>query len=65
LKLLNYSDLKKLKGIGASKVTLHRLAKSGNFPKPIKLGAATSPNFWEESEIDSWLAAKLEKRAAA
>lgn len=66
MKLLSYRDLSRLKGIGASKVTLNRLAQRGEFPKPIKLSSGpTSPNYWAESEIDNWLTAKLDNRAAA
>ncbi|HWK87031.1 MAG TPA: AlpA family phage regulatory protein [Xanthobacteraceae bacterium] len=65
MKLLTFQDLKKLKGISASKVTIHRLAARGQFPKPIKLcNGPTSPNYWSADEIDAWLAAKLEQRAA-
>lgn len=66
MKLLTFQELKSTRGINASKVTLFRLARRGEFPRPIKLcDGPTSPNYWSADEIDAWLAAKLEQRAAA
>lgn len=66
MKLLSFQDLYRLKGIGASKSTLHRLTKLEKFPAPVKIGTGpTSRNCWVEDEIDSWLAEKIAERRAA
>lgn len=66
MRLLSFQDLHRIKGIGASKSTLHRLAKLEKFPAPVKIGTGpTSRNCWVEAEIDSWLAEKIAERRAA
>jgi predicted DNA-binding transcriptional regulator AlpA len=66
MKLLSFQDLYRLKGIGASKSTLHRLTKLEKFPAPVKIGTGpTSRNCWVEAEIDAWLETKLSDRSKA
>jgi prophage regulatory protein len=43
---------------GIQRDSIYRLAKSGQFPRPVKLSERASG--WFEDEIDAW----LEKRAA-
>ncbi|MBL1320108.1 MAG: AlpA family transcriptional regulator [Methylophaga sp.] len=38
---------------GLSGSSIYRMAKSGTFPKPIKLGVRSSG--WIASEVDQWL----------
>jgi len=40
--------------------SIYRLAKQGDFPKPIKLGARASG--WIQSEIDDWIQSRLNAR---
>lgn len=39
--------------VGLSKATIYRLAKSGKFPKPFKIGIAAVG--WDEAEIEFWI----------
>ena len=43
-----------------SVASIYRLAKQGDFPKPIKLGAKASG--WLQSEIDDWIQSRLNAR---
>ena len=49
-----------LKKISVSSATLWRLCKSGNFPKPIKIGENSVG--WLEEEIFEWLDQKKVER---
>ncbi len=40
--------------------SIYRLAKQGDFPKPIKLGVKASG--WLQSEIDDWIQSRLNAR---
>ena len=51
MRLIDYEDLKN-KGIKASKTKIWRQVKSGQFPKPVKIG---DRNAWVESEIDTFI----------
>ena len=57
MKVLSQRDLP-AKGIPWSREHTRRMWKSGQFPKPFKLGG--NWNYWLEDAIDDW----LEKRAA-
>lgn len=46
-----------------SKPHIYTLIRQGKFPKPIKLSANTS--VWLESEIDTWLDARIQARGVA
>jgi prophage regulatory protein len=48
---------------GASKSTIYSMEAQGRFPKRVTLG----PRFtaWSASEVDAWIIARLEERAAA
>jgi len=48
---------------GLSKSSIYRLAKAGEFPQPIKLGERSSG--WLESEVDQWIADRIEQRDRA
>lgn len=50
---------------GLSRSTIYERIKAGTFPAPISLGEKAVG--WIESEIDSWLAARVEesRKAAA
>lgn len=45
---------------GLSKSSLYALAQQGSFPRPVKLGERSSG--WLESEVDSWIAARVKAR---
>ena len=44
-----------------SRTHVYRLMGLGQFPKSVKLGARTA---WIESEIQEWIDARIEERAA-
>jgi len=62
MRLLDYDGLK-AKGIPFCRPHLWRLVKAGQFPKPVKIGAAR--NAWPEAEIDQYIAEKIAERDAA
>ena len=62
MKLLDHVALRE-KGISYSKTQIWRKAKTGDFPKPIKLGIGR--NAWIESEIDAWIKARMADRDGA
>ena len=47
-----------LSRIGYSRSTIYQLIAEGKFPKPISLGGRAVA--WLESDIDSWIAARVE-----
>ena len=51
------------RGIGFSRRHLQRLEDAKQFPKRVPLG--TNKIGWVETEIDEWLATKIEERNAA
>jgi prophage regulatory protein len=53
--LLSTRQLKE-RGIRFSRQWLHKLAKRGDFPRPVHLGEKTVA-YWQ-SDIDTWLAAR-------
>ncbi|QEE47496.1 AlpA family phage regulatory protein [Rhizobium sp. WL3] len=59
MRVLLFNELRK-KGIPFTKTHLWRLARDGNFPKPMKLGNRT--NAWSEEDIDAWLKEQHQKR---
>jgi prophage regulatory protein len=60
IKLLSFPQLKAEKGISFHRDYLRRLVKSGQFPRPIKIGAARIA--WSEAEIDLWIDARAQER---
>ena len=61
MRLLNYTSLRD-RGIPYTRVHLARLIKDNKFPKPVAL--SNKRIAWVETEIDEWLGALIEKRAA-
>jgi prophage regulatory protein len=61
MKLLDYGALAD-KGIKFSDTHIWRLIRSGDFPKPVKIG---NRNHWVETEIDKFIADKLARRDGA
>jgi prophage regulatory protein len=61
MKLLDYDALAD-KGIKFSDTHIWRLIRSGDFPKPVKIG---NRNHWVETEIDKFIADKLARRDGA
>lgn len=57
--LIVYADLAS-KGISLSKVQIWRLEKAGKFPRRVRVSANRIA--WVESEIDAYLARKIEER---
>ena len=49
--------------IGLSRSTIYALMATGDFPRPIKLGARAVG--WFESDIEAWLEARKAARVAA
>lgn len=47
-----------LSRIGYSRSTIYQLIAEGKFPKPISLGGRAVA--WLESDIDAWIAARVE-----
>lgn len=54
--ILKLPEVKRITGLSSS--TIYRLAKSGDFPKPIKLGKRSSGFVF--SEIIQWLDERIE-----
>ena len=46
--------------IGVSRRTFHELVRSGSFPAPVNPTPRTTA--WLESEVESWIASKVEAR---
>ena len=47
-----------LNRVGYSRSTIYQLIAEGKFPKPISLGGRAVA--WLESDIDAWIAARVE-----
>ena len=45
---------------GIARMTVYRLMGAGTFPRPVKIGPRA--NRWPESEIETWMAAKMAAR---
>jgi len=63
--ILTFPDLK-AKGVDFSAMHIWRLVRAGRFPKPFKLGVDRkySRNFWDEAEVDAFLASRRASRGA-
>jgi len=59
-KLLKAKDVSNLTSISRSH--LHRLARDGKFPKPIKIGENRSA--WLESDVQNWISECVRKHHA-
>jgi prophage regulatory protein len=62
VKLIDYKDLRPVKGIAYSRDHLRRKWKANEFPRPISISAHRIA--WIEAELDAWLAAKAQARDA-
>ena len=60
MRIIDYDNLKSLKGISYSKVSLWRLERQNRFPKRIKLGSMRYG--WAEHELDAWIAERIRAR---
>jgi len=60
-RLIKLNEVKRKTGLSRSSV--YRLAKTGEFPQPIKLGERASG--WLESEINGWIDSRIEQRDRA
>lgn len=60
--LISYEDIK-ARGIKASMVTLWRWERANRFPRRVTISHQKVA--WLESEINQWLAARIESRAVA
>jgi predicted DNA-binding transcriptional regulator AlpA len=59
MRVLSFPELKSRKGICWSTQWVIDLAKRGLFPAPFKMGdGKTGRNFWDEAEVDAFLAGK-------
>lgn len=61
-RLIRFNQLKTEKDIPWTRMTIDRHEKAGKFPRRVRLGEATIA--WSEDEIDAWIAARIEDRAA-
>ena len=52
---LRRAEVARLTGFSVS--TLYRLAKAGDFPKPVKIGARASG--WIAGEVSEWIEARV------
>ena len=59
-KLLKTKDVAELTSMSRSH--LHRLARDGEFPKPIKIGESRSA--WLESDVQDWISECVRKHHA-
>ena len=59
-RVLSYPDLRDRKGIAWSRAHVYRMVNAGKFPRPIKLGEATTA--WLEEEVDGCLAERAADR---
>lgn len=48
---------------GLTRGSIYRLCKSGDFPKPVKLGVRASG--WIGAEVDAWIESRIASRDAA
>lgn len=48
---------------GLARSTIYKYIDAGTFPKPIDLGGRSVG--WVDSEIDDWIAGKIQERDAA
>lgn len=60
-RFLRLPDVKRRTGL--SKSTLYDRIRAGTFPKPVPLGGSLSA--WVESEVEEWMAARIEQRDKA
>ena len=61
LRLLRLPEVQKKTGLGHDSV--YRLARRGQFPRPIKIGLHASA--WLESEVDAFIVGRIAERDAA
>lgn len=59
-RLLRFPQVHAKTNVGRTKT--YELVNAGEFPAPIKVGAAS---FWVEREIDAWIEQKIAARDAA
>ena len=51
------------KRTGLKRAHLYQLARKGQFPKPLKIGARASA--WRASQVNEWVAARIAQADAA
>jgi prophage regulatory protein len=61
--LITFPELRTLKGIRYSRISLWRLMAKGEFPQSVRV--SSSRIAWRESEVDAWLAALKRGKADA
>ncbi len=59
-RLIRLPDVQRATGLRRS--ALYRLARNGQFPKPLKIGPRSSA--WRSDEVDSWILAKITEAGA-
>jgi prophage regulatory protein len=51
-----------LERVSLKKTVVYRMISEGDFPLPVKLGAASA---WVEKEINDWIAERMSERKAS
>jgi len=60
-RLLRIGEVKRLTGLSAA--TLYRKISVKDFPRPVQLGAAARA--WPLSEVQDWIATRIEQRGGS
>lgn len=60
MRVLSFTELRERKGIVWSRPHVGRMVRAGKFPRPLKIGEATTA--WVEQEIDDWLTERVVER---
>lgn len=60
MKLIRLPEV--LKRVGLKKTAIYNLISEDEFPRPVKLGAASA---WVEAEVDQWIAERASARQAS
>ncbi len=65
IRLVRRPELKTVYGISWGNTRLWQLCKEGRFPKPIKLMEGGRAIAWVASEVEEWIAARVNARDEA
>ena len=60
MRILNFDEMKREKGVPFSRAHVWRLEKAGKFPRRVRLGEVR--HGWIDAEIDEWIASRIAAR---